>query len=129
MMKAIFVSKGRRNGFTLLEVMIAVAILSIALVAVYKSQSQSVAMSTNARFLTSSTLLAQMKMAELDSLDAKEIAEGQGDFGDSFPDYAWRVKISDTEIFLLRKVTLIIVNTKMITNNVFELVLYKPLLQ
>lgn len=129
MMKAITESKGQRNGFTLLEVMIAVAILSIALVAVYKSQSQSVAMSTNARFLTSSTLLAQMKMAELDSLNARDIAEGQGDFGDSFSDYAWRVKISDTEINLLRKVTLIIVNTKMITNNTFELVLYKPLLQ
>jgi general secretion pathway protein I len=129
MMKAIVVSKGQRNGFTLLEVMIAVAILAIALVAVYKSQSQSIAMSTNARFLTSASLLAQMKMAEIDSLDAKEIAEGQGDFGDSFPDYAWRVKISDTDINLLRKVTLIVVNTKMITNNTYELVLYKPLLQ
>ena len=112
-----------------MEVMIAIAILAIALVAVYKSQSQSVAMSINARFLTTSSLLAQMKMAEIDSLNANEIAEGQGNFGDSFPDYAWRVKISNTDIDLLRKVTLIVVNTRMVANNTFEIVLYKPLLQ
>ena len=49
----------RRGGFTLLEVMIAMAILAITLVAVYQSQSQSISMAGNSRFLTTASLLAQ----------------------------------------------------------------------
>ena len=40
------------RGFTLMEVMIAMAILAITLVTVYQSQSQSISMASNARFLT-----------------------------------------------------------------------------
>ncbi len=40
------------HGFTLLEVMIAMAILAISLVAVYQSQSQSLSMASDSRFLT-----------------------------------------------------------------------------
>jgi len=128
-MRSGMVVRGRkRNGFTLLEVMIAVAILAIGLVAVYKSQYQSVAMSTNAKFLTSASLLAQKKMAEIDGIDIKDVVEGEGEFGDLFPDYRWRVKVTNTEIDLLRKVTLTVVNKKMNANNAYELVLYKPLL-
>ena len=41
-----------RQGFTLLEVMIAMAILAIVLVTVFHSQSQSIAMANESRAMT-----------------------------------------------------------------------------
>ena len=52
------------SDLTLLEVMLAMTILAIALVAVFQSQSQSISMAGQARFATTPFLLAQSKMAE-----------------------------------------------------------------
>ena len=51
-------------GFTLLEVMVSVAIMSIVLVSVYRLHSQSLTMNTEARFYTQAPMLAQSKLAE-----------------------------------------------------------------
>ncbi|MDO9558067.1 MAG: hypothetical protein Q7I89_00080, partial [Syntrophales bacterium] len=77
--------------------MIAMAILAIGLVAVFQSQSQSISISGNSRFLTTASLLAQGKMAEIETLDMKDVRTDSGDFGDGFPDYAWRVEVRDTD--------------------------------
>ncbi len=83
-------------GFTLLEIMVAISIIAIVLVAVYKMHSQTIYMSTNARFYTTAPLLAQKKMAEIE-LRSNEQTDGSGDFGDEFPGYKWRVSIDDVE--------------------------------
>jgi len=82
-------------GFTLLEVMIAIAIIAIALVAVFGSQSQSLSLANEAKFNTTAALLAQSKMAEIETLDPKDLVSGSGDFGEGFPDYHWEVAVSD----------------------------------
>jgi len=82
-------------GFTLLEVMIAMAIIAIALVAVFGSQSQSVSLASEAKFNTTAALLAQSKMAEIETLNPKDLVSGSGDFGEDFPDYHWDVTVSD----------------------------------
>ena len=82
-------------GFTLLEVMIAVAILAIALVAVFGSQSQSVSLASEAKFNTTAALLAQRKMAQIESISTQELNSDSGDFGEDFPDYQWDLKVSD----------------------------------
>jgi len=84
-----------RCGFTLLEVMIAMAIIAIALVAVFGSQSQSVSLASEAKFNTTAALLAQSKMAEIETLNPKDLISGSGDFGEDFPDYHWDVTVSD----------------------------------
>jgi len=112
-------------GFTLLEVMIAMAILAIALVAVYQSQSQSISMAGSSHFLTTASLLAQGRMAEIDAVDPREEAAGNGDFGEAFPDYQWQVEIGDTEIERLKKVVLTVTNSRMAVRNTYRLVLYK----
>ena len=87
-----------QKGFTLLEIMIAVAIIAIALTALLGSQSQSVYFANSAKFETMATLLAQSKMSELVLEDSFSLSSNSGDFGDDFPGYAWEAKVSDIVI-------------------------------
>jgi len=89
----------KNNGFTLLEVMLSVAILSIALVAVYGSQSQSVSLASEAKLNTTAPLLAQAKIAEIEEEDARNLTSSSGDFGEDFPDYRWEFTVSDVPFF------------------------------
>lgn len=119
-------SEQGRGGFTLLEVMIAMAILAIGLVAVYQSQSQSIAMATDSRFLTTASLLAQSRMAEIAAAGTSDLVSGDGDFGETFPDYAWRVEVGDVEeSSLLKRVTLTVTNSVMTKRNAYRLVFYR----
>ena len=114
-----------RKGFTLLEVMIAMAILAIALSAVYSSQSQSIAMAGNSRFATTAALLAQSKMVECEIMAPGKLHAASGDFGKDFPDYAWRVDITQEEAYLER-IDVTVTNTRLTENNTFLLSLYLP---
>jgi general secretion pathway protein I len=78
-------------GFTLLEVMVALAVMSIVLVSVYRMHSQSLTMNAAARFYTQAPLLAQSKIAAFETLSAKGFPEDSGDFGEQFPGYSWKV--------------------------------------
>jgi general secretion pathway protein I len=114
-----------RKGFTLLEVMIAMAILAISLVAVFRSQSQSVSMAAESRFLTTASLLAQSKMAEIENMKPQDLSNGNGGFGEDFSDYLWRIEIKDTAFQYLKKIDVIVTNSIMVTNNVYNLELYR----
>jgi general secretion pathway protein I len=78
-------------GFTLLEVMVAMAIMAIVLVSVYRMHSQTLAMNTATRFYTQAPLLARSKLAQLESAASELIAGDAGDFGEEFPGYSWSV--------------------------------------
>jgi len=83
-------------GFTLLEVMIAVAVIAIALMALLGSQSQGLSLANESRFNTTVSLLAQGKMAEIEALkDLQNLVSDSGDFGDDFPDYTWQLTVDD----------------------------------
>jgi len=83
----------KSDGFTLLEVMVAVSILAISLVVIYGSQSRSLSYSTEAHFSTLAPILAASKFAELESQG--EITDNDGDFGDNYPGYMWKLIIED----------------------------------
>jgi general secretion pathway protein I len=83
------------HGFTLLEVMIAVTIIAIVLVAIFGSQSQSLSLANDAKFNTTAALLAQRKMAEVETVKSLEVSATSGDFGEDFPEYRWELNISD----------------------------------
>ena len=83
------------RGFTLLEVMVAVIIISIALVSLIGSQSQSVSIATASRFETTASLLARQKLTELALAGFEELASAEGDFGEEFPDYSWSVEVRE----------------------------------
>jgi general secretion pathway protein I len=114
------------GGFTLLEVMIAMAILAIGLVAVFQSQSQSISMASNSRFLTTASLLAQSRMSEIDKADPRGLTSASGDFGEDFPDYTWQVEVGGVqELPLLKRIVLTVTNDLMTTRNTYRLTLYK----
>ena len=84
-------------GFTLLEIMVAVSIIAIVLVSVYKLHAQTISMNYITRFYATAPLLAQSKMAELEITPLDELAEGAEDFDGDFPNYRWNVAVNDVE--------------------------------
>lgn len=81
------------QGFTLLEVMIAVAVLAIALVSLLGSQSQTISIATDARFDTIAALLAQEKMAEIRLQDFEQVESESGIFEDGFSEFSWNTEV------------------------------------
>jgi general secretion pathway protein I len=98
-------TKNKYCGFTLLEVMVAMAIIAIALTAVMGSQSQSVSLASEAKFYTTAALLAQNKMAEIRLTKPDELISGSGDFGEDFPGYLWQVTLSSVNLDNIEDIT------------------------
>jgi general secretion pathway protein I len=86
-----------KKGFTLLEIMVALSIIAIVLVSVYRMHAQTVSMNSQVRFYATAPMLAQSKMAEIESKSLEDIGDDSGDFGDEFPDYSWNIVIDDVE--------------------------------
>ena len=82
-------------GFTLLEVMMAMAIIAIALTAIMGSQSQSVTIANEVRFNTTAPLLAQTRIAEVEINEPDELVSDSGSFGEDFPGYSWQLSVKD----------------------------------
>lgn len=61
-----------KRGFTLLEVMVAVAILAIALTAIFASEAGAIRAAARARWMTTASLLARCKMAEIEEQMMRE---------------------------------------------------------
>ena len=81
------------RGFTLLEVMISLAIIAIALLAVYGNYSQTIAMNTNQQFNTTAPLLAARVAADFENRSLDELMDESGEFGPDFEGYEWVVKV------------------------------------
>jgi general secretion pathway protein I len=90
------------DGFTLIEVLVALAIVTIALISVYHLQAQTVRMSADARFYTLAPLLAQSKLAEIEQQGLKHAADGSGDFGTTYPGYTWTVQVEEVHSDLIK---------------------------
>jgi general secretion pathway protein I len=96
-MKYIWKNVGAK-GFTLLEVLVAVAILAIAMVAILKANVQSLDTLTKSRETSTASLLAASKLAEIEAAGVANWSELRGDFGEDYPDYIWEVETSSTEV-------------------------------
>ena len=86
-----------RGGFTLLEVMVALAIIAIALTSVFKLHGQTLSMSHSSRFNTVAPFLCQQKMAEMEQEDLNKPFDDSGDFGESYPGFSFHVSVERIE--------------------------------
>ncbi|MFT5700789.1 MAG: general secretion pathway protein I [Desulforhopalus sp.] len=85
------------KAFTLLEVMIAVSIIAIALVALFGSQSKSLSQATEAHFNNVAPMLASLKLAEIQSRIIP-LESDAGDFDEDFSGYSWKIEVSDAPL-------------------------------
>lgn len=96
------------RGFTLLEIMVALAIISVALVALLALGNRSIATHARLQQLTQATLLAQQKLAtaEVDArLGRLEQLRQEGVFPEPYAAYRWRLEFADTPLPTIRTVT------------------------
>lgn len=99
---------GRRRGFTLLEVIVSLAVMGVGLVAVLEAFSAGLRLSLQDEFLTTATFLAAGKMEEVMKETYITPGTDEGDFGDEFPDFTWTVEITDSRIEELELVTVVV---------------------
>jgi general secretion pathway protein I len=90
-MNALFCIHKGEAAFTLLEVMVALAIIAFSFVALLSSQSQSIAIASIARFETTASLLARQKLADVEMQDFQQVSSESGTFED-FPGYEWQLE-------------------------------------
>jgi general secretion pathway protein I len=84
--------------------MIAVAVIAIALVSVYRLHAQTISMATAVRFYTSAPLLAQSAMSEIEMKSSNDLASDSGAFGEKFQGYTWTATVDDIESELLGEI-------------------------
>lgn len=87
----------KRSGFTLVEVLVATAVVALGLVAAltaFSIASRVRAVSSNDTVVA---FLAQQKLAEIQVVGKEELPIGttQGDFGPEFPQYVWRLTVGE----------------------------------
>jgi general secretion pathway protein I len=97
----------KAKGFTLIEIMIAMAILSIGLVSIYTAQGNSLRASGNAEKIQTAAMLARQIMTE--KMMGVEISlqkgvfpadqeEDSGEFEAPFDEYRWEYSVRKVEI-------------------------------
>lgn len=86
----------RGAGFTLLEVMIAVALIAIALVTLIGAQAQTIAIATGSRFDTMASMLAQWKLTEVHLQDFAQLNDSTGHFGEQHQHFSWKLEVEET---------------------------------
>ena len=85
------------TGFTLLEIMVAVSIIAIVFISVFKMHTQTISMSSDVRFYTTAPLLAQSKLTEYELKSVDDLSDDTGGFGEEYPGYSWQVSVNDVE--------------------------------
>ncbi len=89
----------RQGGFTLLEVMVAVAILAMVLVTLLGVKNRSTEDVMLADHITTATLLAKRVMTDTLASGQLKETEDQGEFEeDEFQDYTWKKTISPMQL-------------------------------
>lgn len=96
--------KLHQAAFTFLEVMIALSVIAVVLVSIYRLQSQTILMSIRSRFDTVAPFLAQKKLSEME-MNPDGANSSAGGFGDGFEGYYWRVSISDMRSEMLGRLS------------------------
>jgi general secretion pathway protein I len=101
------------RGFTLLEVMVAIAILGIALLGLLGLQHQSMQSVIRAQQSTRASMLAQAVMTEAELERWPDLGDTSGDFEASFPgefqDFRWQREVVKSGTFVdVREVKVLI---------------------
>lgn len=96
----------KQEGFTLIEVMVAISILAISLLALMNSSSNTLIVSGRAEAMTIATMLARQKMTDVEielnkAMKRNEFPDEKsedGKFDEPFEDYSWTMEIKRVDL-------------------------------
>ncbi|MFO8048048.1 MAG: prepilin-type N-terminal cleavage/methylation domain-containing protein [Desulfosudaceae bacterium] len=84
------------SGFTLIEIMVALVLLAIVFIAVFRLFSQTITTDAATRFYTVAPLLAQKVMAETTAGPSSGRYDSSGEF-EHYPGYGWQTTITKAD--------------------------------
>ncbi len=127
----------REHGFTLLEVMFAVAILAIALPVLLGLRNSDIDLRVRARAITTATLLAREKLLEAELTPMLPIGETAGEFTtpppgapissdarDRAPGFRWKRIVAPTPLDAVREVRIQVLWPRGATEDMVEVTSY-----
>jgi len=88
-----------QGGFTLLEIMVALAIIAVAFVALLGLRNRDIVLHDEARAVIAATALAQQRMADATIGGFPDIGTSEGRFDDEHVRFTWRQEVSPTDLF------------------------------
>ena len=92
------------KGFTLLEVMMALAILAIVFVVLLGLRNRDMVLAKHASNLTAASLLAQEKLVEAELAGFPELGKQKGDFGKRNENFTWEQTVVPMPLEQVREV-------------------------
>ena len=102
------ITRRPKNGFTLLEIMAALAIVATALVALLGAHLKSLDLAYKHKEQTLAAMLARQKIEESLMISFEELSGDSGDFAPSHPEIEWEIEVSKADIDNLKEVKVII---------------------
>ena len=93
-----------RRGFTLIEVMIAVAVIAFAFVGLVGLHGRNIQLIDRANHYSRATLLARELLTQLQFEGGATLSSGSGVF-ESYPEYHWQTDVADTTFDTVKRVT------------------------
>lgn len=93
-------------GFTLLEVMVALAIVGIVMVAMLGLIQRNILLNEHLQQMTRATLLAKQRMAEIEGGMSADNTQLQGEFAAPDEEFRWQMTYTPTPIIGVQQVDL-----------------------
>lgn len=82
--------------------MVAVSIIAIVSTAIYQMHFFSLSEGHRARLEAQCLLLAQQKLANMESVSTEALGNASGDFGEDFPGFRWEMRVDGVESDLFK---------------------------
>ena len=115
----------KRNGFTFLEIAIALSIISILFVSLIALFNTSIGLSDYTDKVTRATFLAQRIMTEMELENSYEQVSGEEiALEDDYEDYSYKVDMRDTLIPLVREVNLTVYFSSALKDHELKIITY-----